>query len=631
MPDAAAASRLRELCASIDELLAELSTAAEARHGVIAAVPADRRGSASNLAHYLAVRAHDLRPLQHHLADLSLSSLGRLEGNVQHTLLGVGHALRCLLGHHGALPTVALTPERAAAALALRAVELLGPAPAERATRIMVTLPSDASRDRQLLVDLLAAGTDLVRINLAHDDPATWSAMVDNVRAAQRATGRACRILADLPGPKLRTGPLPPGPAVLRLRPGRDEMGRVTRPALVVFADPQPPGGALPPGALPDGAPPGASLVPLTVPLAPFAEPGDALLGCDIRGRERHFRVVAVGPSHLVAELDRTAYLVPGLPVVLRRSGRDVAEAHLGALPQRPGAIPLQTGDLLELVDDLAPGRSAGVDELGRPVPARIGCTLPDVFQAARAGQPVRFDDGKFQGVVEGNDGRTVCVRITGAPPGGGDLRAEKGINLPDTELHTSALTDFDLGCLDWVAAHADLVGMSFVQRPGDVLRLQAELRRRDCPALGMVLKIETSQGFQNLPDLLFAGLQGPPLGVMVARGDLAVEVGYARLAEVQEEILWLCEAAHVPVVWATQVLDSMARSGAPSRAEVTDAAMGVRAECVMLNKGPHIVATARFLGDLLHRMQEHHRKKRSMLRRLRVAGHPLQPPLPEW
>jgi pyruvate kinase len=212
-------------------------------------------------------------------------------------------------------------------------------------------------------------------------------------------------------------------------------------------------------------------------------------------------------------------------------------------------------------------------------------------------------------------------VRITETPPRGGRLRAEKGINLPETDLHISALTEKDLGCLDWVAAHADVVGMSFVQRPADVLQLHAELDRRGRPDLGIVLKIETAKGFQRLPELLFAGLRSPPLGVMVARGDLAVEVGYARLAEVQEEILWVCEAAHVPVIWATQVLDSMAKSGVPSRAEVTDAAMGVRAECVMLNKGPFIVETARFLGGVLERMQEHHVKKRSMLRALRVAG----------
>ena len=98
----------------------------------------------------------------------------------------------------------------------------------------------------------------------------------------------------------------------------------------------------------------------------------------------------------------------------------------------------------------------------------------------------------------------------------------------------------------------------------------------------------------------------------------MAVECGYERLAEVQEEILWLCEAAHIPVIWATQVLDTLAKSGVPSRAEITDAAMGERAECVMLNKGPHIIAAIRVLDNILQRMSDHQLKKSSMMRQLR-------------
>jgi hypothetical protein len=75
----------------------------------------------------------------------------------------------------------------------------------------------------------------------------------------------------------------------------------------------------------------------------------------------------------------------------------------------------------------------------------------------------------------------------------------------------------------------------------------------------------------------------------MIARGDLAVEAGNERTAELQEEILWACEAAHLPVVWATQVLEDLAKTGRPSRAEVTDAAMATRAESVMLNRGPYV------------------------------------------
>jgi pyruvate kinase len=69
---------------------------------------------------------------------------------------------------------------------------------------------------------------------------------------------------------------------------------------------------------------------------------------------------------------------------------------------------------------------------------------------------------------------------------------------------------------------------------------------------------------------MLLAAMRWPSCGVMIARGDLAVECGFERLAEVQEEILWICEAAHVPVIWATQVLENVAKAGMPSRAEIT-------------------------------------------------------------
>jgi pyruvate kinase len=81
-----------------------------------------------------------------------------------------------------------------------------------------------------------------------------------------------------------------------------------------------------------------------------------------------------------------------------------------------------------------------------------------------------------------------------------------------------------------------------------------------------------------------------------------------------------MCEAGHVPVIWATQVLENLAKEGMPSRAEISDAASAGRAECVMLNKGPHIVKAVQVLDDILRRMQAHQSKKRSMLRPLQVA-----------
>ncbi len=615
--------RLRQVLAEVEYLERETAAAVDARHAAIEAVPPERRISATNLVHYLAVRTQDLRPLQRQLRDLSLSSLGRLEGHVHDTLQGVRLALLALLGELPAHDPAAAEPpgldgERAAGLLAGHATELLGPSPAGRQTRVMVTLPADASTDPELLRTLLRAGMDVARVNLAHDDPAHWDAMVGHLRSAQKEVDRPCRLLVDLPGPKLRTGPLEPGPEVLRVRPERDTYGVAIRPAVVAFRDPQ-----AAPGDLPTGTP----VAPLADALLFAAEVGDDLIVTDTRGRKRCFAITRVGGGVCLAAIDRTTYLGTDCPVVLRRGITKLATTRLGRLPALPSHIELQAGDILVVTRDQRPGRPVHEGPDGRRECARVPCTLPEVFDDVRPDHRILFDDGKIAGIVLEHAGDELRVRITAVPPGGARLWAAKGINLPDTEISAPALGDADRERLQWAAQHADLVGMSFVQRPEDVLRLEAELDRLGRPDMGILLKIETALAFQRLPELLFAGLRSPPLGVMVARGDLAAEVGYARLAEVQEEILWLCEAAHVPVVWATQVLDSMARTGVPSRAEVTDAAMGVRTECVMLNKGPHIAATVQFLAGVLERMQEHHAKKSSQMRRLRIAGAARVPP----
>jgi pyruvate kinase len=206
------------------------------------------------------------------------------------------------------------------------------------------------------------------------------------------------------------------------------------------------------------------------------------------------------------------------------------------------------------------------------------------------------------------------------ADPDGAKLRGGKGINLPDSRITSPALTEADIADLSFVARHADLVGLSFLRTHADVHDLQMQLRRLGAERLGIVLKIETATAFEHLPDLLLTAMRSDKIGVMIARGDLAVECGYERLAEVQEEILWFCEAAHVPVIWATQVLESLAKRGIPSRAEITDAAMGERADCVMLNKGPHLVDAVRVLDNILQRMEAHQSKKSPRLRQLRLS-----------
>jgi pyruvate kinase len=250
--------------------------------------------------------------------------------------------------------------------------------------------------------------------------------------------------------------------------------------------------------------------------------------------------------------------------------------------------------------------------------PFRATCSLP-VIDRLKTGDRVYVDDGRFGGVVETLTDDGAVLRIQRAKVGGGKLRPEKGLNFPDTDLGLSPLTDKDLMDLDFVATHADMIGYSFVEKAADIHLLQDELakRRPDWNRLGLVAKIETSNAVKNLPEIIIAAAGRQPFAVMIARGDLAVEIGFERLAEMQEEILWLCEAAHIPAIWATQVLESLIKTGVPSRGEMTDAAMSARAECVMLNKGPNVAQAVEALEHLLRRMSEHQSKKTPQLRAL--------------
>jgi pyruvate kinase len=249
--------------------------------------------------------------------------------------------------------------------------------------------------------------------------------------------------------------------------------------------------------------------------------------------------------------------------------------------------------------------------------------SFPQVIGQLAPGAEVWINDGKIGArvVAERPDG--VELEVFSARAKGERLKLEKGLNFPSTDLRLPPLTPKDFADLDIIAELADLVGFSFVQEPADVELLQDHLaaRRKDRPRQALVLKIETPLAVRNLPRLITQSAAHHPTAVMIARGDLAVELGFARLSEMQEEILWLCEAAHVPVIWATQVLDQIIKDGVPSRAETTDAAMAQRAECVMLNKGPYLAEAVTFLRDVLARMDRHQSKKFARFTPLRAWG----------
>ena len=199
-------------------------------------------------------------------------------------------------------------------------------------------------------------------------------------------------------------------------------------------------------------------------------------------------------------------------------------------------------------------------------------------------------------------------------------LKAEKGINLPDTRPALSSLTDEDRTHLAFVAEHADLVNVSFVRSRRMLTSCCGSSSGSATPHLDVVLKIETAGGFEYLPALLLEAMRAAGRG----RHDRARRPrGRGRLRAARRG------AGGDPVAVRGRAragdlghpgLESLAKNGLPSRAEVTDAAMGQRAECVMLNKGPHIVDAIRFLDDILARMEEHHDKRTTLLRRLSIS-----------
>jgi pyruvate kinase len=606
VPVNATSAQIRSLLEELKKLHeACLAMEREFAPSVAAACPQSRQ-SAKNLLHYLALRGHDLRDLQSRLAALGLSSLGRSEPSTLAGLEAVIAILEALLEGAAERPGDSRHEARTAfksgpAVLAKHADELLGLAPKGRGVRIMVTMPSDAAQSYELVKSLVEEGMDVMRINCAHDAESEWQAMIANVRRANKETGKHCRVLMDLAGPKLRTGALHQGVRVVRWRVKKDARGVAIAPARIALVGKH--GEATLPAC--------DAVLPAPETLLREVRAGDIIRIKDSSGKKRRLAVGEKSLHGCTCTCDQGAYVLSRAEWWLLRGNEEIAQGHIGELPVVEEPIRLQARDLLVLTRD-EDGRHHDVPH--------ISCTLPEVFSTAEAGQPIFFDDGRIEGRIREVHPDHLLIEIVRTAPGGGKLGSAKGINLPETELGIPAITEKDLHDLEFVAAHADIVGMSFVRRPEDVLGLLQELAARGHSDLGIILKIESRPGFDQLPLIMIAAMRHHPVGIMVARGDLAIEIGFERLAEVQEEILWLSEAAHIPVIWATQVLETLAKTGVPSRAEVSDAAMGVGAECVMLNKGDHIVEAVRFLDHVLHRMQAHHSKKRAMLRRLAVA-----------
>lgn len=302
----------------------------------------------------------------------------------------------------------------------------------------------------------------------------------------------------------------------------------------------------------------------------------------------------------------RRAVKVTGLPCKVYM---DLAGPKIRTTFPHKGKIKIKTGETLSLIDRPPQPGDKKV----------IGCTFPGLISQLKPGEKVLFDDGLVEGLVESVQDEAATLLITRISKAKSVLKKDKGMNFPESDLKFPSLTEFDRQCLPFIAKHGDLVGYSFVRNRADLYELQHALKH--APQLSIIIKIETPEAVLNLPDLLFQGMTQSSVGVMIARGDLAVEIGFERMSEIQDQILWFCEAGHIPVIYATQILDSLNKSGLATRSEVIDAAHAAMAEAVMINKGDYTIEVIETLRDILQRSGGHHVKKRYTFRPLTIAS----------
>ncbi|PWU81578.1 MAG: hypothetical protein DLM72_06220 [Candidatus Nitrosopolaris wilkensis] len=581
----------------------------------------ENKCSRDNLLCYLALRKHDLSDLQLRLAEQGLSSLGMLEGDV---LVSIEQVLK----HFGIRPSntsslCKINAKSASLLLGKRSKLIFGSPSKGRRTYIMVTLDSTDIYQHELIEQLLENGMDLVRINCAHNTDKEWNLIIKTIREAeerlvqrQKGTRSRCMILMDLGGPKIRTGPMELKVRPLKISVPKDKYGRAVR-FVEGFLDSE--------ASYTELVDQVTGLSPSTFVIAISTGDGRGLgsLQKDQKitfkdAHDEHQRAITVlertSPTRVRIGLEQTAYLKEGIKLECQTNSSNNKKYSftVRAIKPQPIELKVEAGNVLRLYRDARLGHS-GAGSGSDSKTAAISCTYPQVLEQVKIRHRIFIDDGKIEALVRSSNEQYLGLEIISPKGMIAKIKSNKGINFPDSTLKMPALTPDDIRNLGFVVEHADLVGLSFVHRPEDLYDLHEILSKLGHQNLGIVAKIETADSIHNLTQILIAGLELPKFAVLIARGDLAVEVGFENLAFVQEDILCLCEAAHIPVILATQILESLAESGLRSRAEMTDATMGQRAECVMLNNGIHILEAVRTLAILLNTEERHQVKKHQL------------------
>ncbi|MGA7370298.1 MAG: pyruvate kinase [Nitrososphaeraceae archaeon] len=641
----------------------------------------ENEASRDNLLAYLALRQHNLEDLQMELAEEGLSSLGRLEGQVLITLERVlkhfnpQSSFQIVNEISSGLKNI--TYQESQNVTTKRSRLLLGRPREGRSTRIMVTLDLESIHQPHLLEELLIHGMDIARINCAHDTPREWKMLIDAIRHAEerliqrdQGIGRRCRIVMDLAGPKIRTRSTGLEIRPIKIGVPKDIYGKTVR-MVEGFLDGE---AQFTEKIALAGVPPSFVIS--------IKEGHDEILNLDIgeslsfhdtRGRHRTLIILErISPRRVRIGLDKTAFLQEDIILYKQKYGgdsnnstqnrkknsvykggsikpslnpeedkfhgseadeeNDNADSHrlkIGCNAPQPTDVVVKSGDRILLHKKEANVGSDTIpfsryEKYGKYIAGEISCNIPGILESVQVGHRVYIDDGKISSIVRSSTDEHLELEILSPSDTIAKIKPEKGLNFPDSNLNLPALTSEDIDNLNFIVKNATAAGLSFVHSPDDIKSLHETLSNIEESDFGIIAKIETGDAVTNLAKVLLAGLDLPNFGILIARGDLAVEMGFENLPTIQEDILCMCEAAHIPVIVATQVLETMAKSGLPTRAEMIDAAFGQRAECVMLNKGKHILEAVKMLSLILGSEEKRHLKKRQIFREfIKQSGFP--------
>ena len=566
-----------------------------------------------NLKHYLILRSQDRTKLQEKLFSLSLSSLGRSYAHVAWSIDTLYQQIDTALNCH-ATQTLSdfasdFTIKNAIKLGSSNSNLLFGGKKSsqfsKQTTAIMVTLPSNATDNNGALIrDLAKVGVNAFRINTAHDDAILWKAMADIIAEINTSRDKKSqiKIFVDLAGPKIRTGKIREIKVPIAVGSNKTE-----KEVLIFHSKSM---DTIPESTNNITQQKKPARIVINKKIYKKLKIYSALKIVDANSKKAFITITDVNDSFAQGYIDKKVYLDDSSKIYKRRTQGTILN-----IQKQAELIRLKKGDLLDVGEGDAEGRAAVYDENMKVVQnAYISCSFVGIAEHVNIGEKIFIDDGKIGLEVIAKEDALITCKVTLAKENGTLLKEEKGINFPDSHVMTAALTQSDKENVLSVIDFVDHISLSFCQSAQDVRDLKNLLKENGREDIGIVTKIETQQGVSNMPEILEELLAWSKSGVMIARGDLAIEVGFENLAYVQESLLDICDAAHVPVIWATQVLENQMKSNLPSRAEITDAAMSGRAECVMLNKGAFAIDTIGILKHILHDMHSISQKNRQLL-----------------